>query len=94
MTLNEFVEVGVMTQELAKDIISGFQCIVVTTGHPEGEIRRISLFCHQHKIKVIPTKTLGFFDCVFVDFGDWYTTGEPRGRRQTCFLMGIETRRA
>jgi ubiquitin-activating enzyme E1 len=85
-TLNDSVSVSAATGPLTEDLLRRFQCVVVTDGRRESELRRIAGFCHASGVKLVLAETRGVFGYVFADVGADHVANERPGssRRASC----------
>ena len=89
--LNGYVSVSSNTSELTEDLLSQYNCVVLTDYHRLDEILKISHFCHEKGIKFILCDTRGVFGYVFDDFGHSFTVIDPKGERPSRFLISMIT---
>ena len=91
-SLNEYVSVNVTTEPLTDELITQFNCLVITEPHPQAELFHIADFCHQNKIKFIMTQISGLFGYVFTDFGSEFISSDALGIEPSRFRLGMVTR--
>ena len=89
--LNEYVTVSAKTDDLTEDFIKNYNCVVITDYNKESEIKRISNFCHENKIKLILTEARGLFAYLFTDFGSNFIVTDPTGEPPSRFLLSFVT---
>ena len=91
-SLNEYVSVNVTTEPLSDQLISQFNCLVITEPLPQAELFHIADFCRQNKIKLIVTQISGLFGYVFDDFGSDFVSNDALGNEPSRFQLGMVTR--
>jgi len=89
--LNSYVPVNVHKGDLTNDMLSKFQCVVLTNSTLD-EQTRIGDFTHPNGIKLIVVDTRGLFGQLFCDFGDQFSVIDTNGEQPISNMIASVTK--
>jgi len=78
--LNSYVPVNVHEGELTENVLSQFQCVVLTNSALEDQLR-IGDITHKNGQKLIVVDTKGLFGQLFCDFGEEFSVMDTNGEQ-------------
>lgn len=91
--LNSYVPVHLHKGELTEDILSKFQCVVLTNSSLDEQLK-IGEFTHKNNIKLIVVDTRGLFGQLFCDFGDDFVVFDTNGEQAANNMVASITKDA
>lgn len=85
--LNPLVNVRAVSEPLTTDLISKYQCVIITESLGQKALIEFSEFCHTNNIPILLCETRGVFGWLFVDFGEEFEVQDPRGDQPSKFQI-------